>query len=196
MFRGCIDGIPHIQLLRLQLPTAAAAPRATPLQILPPGPSNSLPHSPLLSLPWHPEQNSQPRGIIEVNKCLSIKGAEDAINKPHAFEISTTDQNMYFIADSDKARCAALCCAALRCAAGLCWAAALLGRCSAGLLTCGEFRIVGLWVCWWLAVARSGPAGGQLAAGTVPTNSSCGLSRSGICKGAGQPRPSPAAPLV
>jgi hypothetical protein len=39
-----------------------------------------------------------------VNKCLSIKGAEDAINKPHAFEISTTDQNMYFIADSDKVR--------------------------------------------------------------------------------------------
>lgn len=46
--------------------------------------------------------NTQPRGIVEVNKCLSIKGAEDAINKPHAFEISTTDQNMYFIADSDK----------------------------------------------------------------------------------------------
>ncbi|KAI3435962.1 hypothetical protein D9Q98_002020 [Chlorella vulgaris] len=46
--------------------------------------------------------STQPRGIIEVNKCLSIKGAEDAINKPHAFEISTTDQNMYFIADSDK----------------------------------------------------------------------------------------------
>lgn len=51
----------------------------------------------------HPVQSTQPRGIIEVNKCLSIKGAEDAINKPHAFEISTTDQNMYFIADSDKA---------------------------------------------------------------------------------------------
>ncbi|KAL4458632.1 hypothetical protein ABPG75_013497 [Micractinium tetrahymenae] len=46
--------------------------------------------------------STQPRGIIEVNRCLSIKGAEDAINKPHAFEISTTDQNMYFIADSDK----------------------------------------------------------------------------------------------
>lgn len=61
--------------------------------------------------PWFPAlppppglQSTQPRGIIEVNKCLSIKGAEDAINKPHAFEISTTDQNMYFIADSDKVR--------------------------------------------------------------------------------------------
>lgn len=43
-----------------------------------------------------------PRGIIEVNKCLSIKGAEDAINKPHAFEISTTEANMFFIADTDK----------------------------------------------------------------------------------------------
>lgn len=51
----------------------------------------------------HPaSQATQPRGIIEVNRCLSIKGAEDAINKAHAFEISTTDQNMYFIADSDK----------------------------------------------------------------------------------------------
>lgn len=47
--------------------------------------------------------DSQPRGIIEVNQCLSIKGAEDAINRPHAFEISTADASMYFIADSDKA---------------------------------------------------------------------------------------------
>jgi len=46
--------------------------------------------------------DSVPRGVIEVRKCLSIKGAEDAINKPHAFEISTTDDNMFFIADSDK----------------------------------------------------------------------------------------------
>lgn len=46
--------------------------------------------------------DSVPRGVIEVKKCLSIKGAEDAINKPHAFEISTTDYNMFFIADSDK----------------------------------------------------------------------------------------------
>eukprot|EP00887_Chlorella_sp_A99_P006440 scaffold3.g6440.t1 len=45
---------------------------------------------------------SEPRGIIEVNRCLSIKGAEDTINKPHAFEISTTDASMFFIADSDK----------------------------------------------------------------------------------------------
>lgn len=42
-----------------------------------------------------------------MKKCLSIKGAEDAINKPHAFEISTTDYNMFFIADSDKVGSAA-----------------------------------------------------------------------------------------
>jgi hypothetical protein len=47
-------------------------------------------------------QDSIPRGVIEVKKCLSIKGAEDAINKPHAFEVSTTDCSMFFIADSDK----------------------------------------------------------------------------------------------
>ena len=43
----------------------------------------------------------------QVNRCLSIKGAEDVLNKPHAFEISTVDNNMFFIADSDKVR--ALC---------------------------------------------------------------------------------------
>lgn len=39
---------------------------------------------------------------MEVNRCLSIKGAEDAINKPFAFEISTIDDSMFFIADNDK----------------------------------------------------------------------------------------------
>lgn len=37
-----------------------------------------------------------------MNNCLSIKGAEDALNKPHAFEITTSDDRMFFIADSDK----------------------------------------------------------------------------------------------
>ncbi|KAK2080781.1 hypothetical protein QBZ16_000635 [Prototheca wickerhamii] len=46
--------------------------------------------------------DSVPRGIIEVSQCLSIKGAEDTINRPHAFEISTADASMFFIADSDK----------------------------------------------------------------------------------------------
>lgn len=46
--------------------------------------------------------DSIPRGVIDVNKCLSIKGAEDTINKPYAFEISTQTDNMFFIADSDK----------------------------------------------------------------------------------------------
>ena len=33
---------------------------------------------------------------------MSIKGAEDTINKPFAFEISTIDDSMFFIADSEK----------------------------------------------------------------------------------------------
>ena len=41
---------------------------------------------------------------VQVRRCLSIKGAEDLLNKPHAFEISTTDDSMFFIADTDKAR--------------------------------------------------------------------------------------------
>lgn len=47
-------------------------------------------------------QDSVPRGVIDVHRCLSIKGAEDAINRPHAFELSTADEAMFFIADSDK----------------------------------------------------------------------------------------------
>lgn len=39
---------------------------------------------------------------LQVNKCLSIKGAEDTINKPNAFEISTQSESMFFIADVDK----------------------------------------------------------------------------------------------
>ena len=41
---------------------------------------------------------------LQVNRCLSIKGAEDILNKPHAFEVSTTDDSMFFIADTDKVR--------------------------------------------------------------------------------------------
>ena len=36
---------------------------------------------------------------------MSIKGAEDVLNKPHAFEITTVDTNFFFIADSDKVCC-------------------------------------------------------------------------------------------
>ena len=37
-----------------------------------------------------------------MHRCLSIKGAEDVINKQHAFELSTYSETMFFIADSDK----------------------------------------------------------------------------------------------
>ncbi|KAJ9520198.1 hypothetical protein QJQ45_030120 [Haematococcus lacustris] len=46
--------------------------------------------------------DSVPRGVIDVNKCLSIKGAEDTINKAYAFEISTHTESMFFIAESEK----------------------------------------------------------------------------------------------
>jgi hypothetical protein len=41
---------------------------------------------------------------VQVNQCLSIKGAEDTINKPNAFEISTRNESMFFIADSEKVK--------------------------------------------------------------------------------------------
>lgn len=45
---------------------------------------------------------SLPRGVIEVKHCLSVKGAEEVLNKPFAFELSTQNDTMYFIAESDK----------------------------------------------------------------------------------------------
>ncbi|KAL1289756.1 hypothetical protein HN51_058136 [Arachis hypogaea] len=45
---------------------------------------------------------SKPRGVITVASCLTVKGAEDALNKPCAFELSTRYDTMYFIADSKK----------------------------------------------------------------------------------------------
>ncbi|QCD78244.1 protein-serine/threonine kinase [Vigna unguiculata] len=45
---------------------------------------------------------SRPRGVIPVATCLTVKGAEDILNKPHAFQLSTRSDTMYFIADSEK----------------------------------------------------------------------------------------------
>ena len=43
-----------------------------------------------------------PRGVIDISRCLSVKGAEDVINRAHAFELSTDSETMFFVADSDK----------------------------------------------------------------------------------------------
>ncbi|CAN1167026.1 Pleckstrin homology domain-containing protein 1 [Linum perenne] len=45
---------------------------------------------------------SVPRGVVDVDKCLTVKGAEDVLNKPFAFELSTGSDTMYFVADSEK----------------------------------------------------------------------------------------------
>ncbi|KAJ0102212.1 hypothetical protein Patl1_06571 [Pistacia atlantica] len=37
-----------------------------------------------------------------VASCLTVKGAEDVLNKQYAFELSTRTETMYFIADSEK----------------------------------------------------------------------------------------------
>ncbi|KAK4763103.1 hypothetical protein SAY86_008871 [Trapa natans] len=55
---------------------------------------------------WFKDSNvnrlSAPRGVIPVSNCLTVKGAEDVLNKPFAFEVSTSQDTMYFIADSEK----------------------------------------------------------------------------------------------
>nr|GEX35227.1 hypothetical protein [Tanacetum cinerariifolium] len=47
-------------------------------------------------------RGSSPRGVIPLGGCLTVKGAEDVINKEFSFELSTRSDTMYFIADSDK----------------------------------------------------------------------------------------------
>lgn len=37
-----------------------------------------------------------------MSSCLTVKGAEDVLNKQFAFELSTNRDTMYFIADTDK----------------------------------------------------------------------------------------------
>ncbi|KAK1415522.1 hypothetical protein QVD17_31305 [Tagetes erecta] len=47
-------------------------------------------------------RGSKPRGVVPVATCLTVKGAEDVINKQFAFELSTRSDTMFFIADSEK----------------------------------------------------------------------------------------------
>ncbi|KAL5580770.1 hypothetical protein UlMin_013212 [Ulmus minor] len=56
---------------------------------------------------WFKDSNinraSTPRGVINLGNCLTIKGAEDVVHKPCAFELSGTSQEpMFFVADTDK----------------------------------------------------------------------------------------------
>ncbi|XP_010521938.1 PREDICTED: pleckstrin homology domain-containing protein 1 [Tarenaya hassleriana] len=50
------------------------------------------------------DRGSTPRGVISVGDCLTVKGADDAVNKPFAFELSTGRYTMYFLADNEKAK--------------------------------------------------------------------------------------------
>ncbi|XWS53018.1 hypothetical protein CRYUN_Cryun11dG0121900 [Craigia yunnanensis] len=50
----------------------------------------------------HPQLHSTPRGVVSVGDCLTVKGAEDIVNKAFAFELSTRDSTMYFVADTEK----------------------------------------------------------------------------------------------
>ncbi|KAL5077207.1 hypothetical protein RYX36_016191 [Vicia faba] len=57
---------------------------------------------------WFKDQSSAathasvPRGVISVSTCLTVKGAEDVLHKASAFELSTPESTMFFIADNDK----------------------------------------------------------------------------------------------
>ncbi|KAG8488546.1 hypothetical protein CXB51_016278 [Gossypium anomalum] len=49
-------------------------------------------------------RTSAPRGVVSVDLCLTVKGAEDIVKKAFAFELSTRDSTMYFVADTEKDR--------------------------------------------------------------------------------------------
>ncbi|RVW81310.1 Pleckstrin-likey domain-containing protein 1 [Vitis vinifera] len=50
----------------------------------------------------HHHPRLQAACVIPVASCLTVKGAEDVLNKQFAFELSTRTETMYFIADSEK----------------------------------------------------------------------------------------------
>ncbi|KAJ0987874.1 hypothetical protein J5N97_006230 [Dioscorea zingiberensis] len=50
----------------------------------------------------HVMRSSVPRGVIPVGTFLTVKGAEDVLNRQFAFELSSRMETMYFIADSEK----------------------------------------------------------------------------------------------
>ncbi|KAK8684831.1 hypothetical protein V6N13_040847 [Hibiscus sabdariffa] len=53
------------------------------------------------------KRTSHPRGMIPVATCLTVngvKGVEDILNKECAFELSTMNDTMYFIADFRRKR--------------------------------------------------------------------------------------------
>jgi hypothetical protein len=47
-------------------------------------------------------RSSTPRGVVPVGTCLTVRGAEDILHKPCAFELSSNQDTMYFLADTDK----------------------------------------------------------------------------------------------
>ncbi|MED6182922.1 Fatty acid synthase subunit beta [Stylosanthes scabra] len=47
-------------------------------------------------------RSAVPRGVVNVAHCLTVKGAEDVLHRPSAFELSTPHNTMFFLADSDK----------------------------------------------------------------------------------------------
>ncbi|CAN6688417.1 unnamed protein product [Malus baccata var. baccata] len=51
----------------------------------------------------HVTRSSMLRSVILVSTCLTMKGAEDMVHKPCAFELSTTNHDtMYFIVNLEK----------------------------------------------------------------------------------------------
>ncbi|XP_030506470.2 pleckstrin homology domain-containing protein 1 [Cannabis sativa] len=58
---------------------------------------------------WFKDSNvtsaSVPRGVISMGTCQTVKGAEDIVHKPCAFELSGSGNSlepMYFLADTEK----------------------------------------------------------------------------------------------
>ena len=43
-----------------------------------------------------------PHGMIDLSKCLTVKGAESKLSKPHCFEVTTKQEKYFLCAESDK----------------------------------------------------------------------------------------------
>mmetsp|Transcript_34686 Transcript_34686/g.65294 ORF Transcript_34686/g.65294 Transcript_34686/m.65294 type:complete len:127 (+) Transcript_34686:148-528(+) len=47
-------------------------------------------------------QASKPRGVIQISRCLSVKGAEETKNIPNSFEVSVDHKSQFFVADTNQ----------------------------------------------------------------------------------------------
>lgn len=48
-------------------------------------------------LEWKKSPQDEPHGSIDLRQCLTVKSADDRTGKPHSLELSTRDDEVYYL---------------------------------------------------------------------------------------------------